>query len=580
MEVKIIQFPLHNENYYKNNVWDLTKHPNNEIATFYSKRPLKYRTLNFSIIKYKRKRREAKRFFAAVFEGILDIKYTNKTFYSYWGIPVLANKIKEKSFLYVDVAKLKEIYLDIIKEQKLNARAFQCIQTFYDCLYDLNDIRIGFERDIWHLDTLNISEERINKTSNIKTFDFRGIINHYSREYAKAWIKYLLGNTEYTISVISNYLLKFKLFVNNFPDKDPFKITTSDVDDLVTKWHKENKTSEYIYRALFNSNGFYKYFSAHNMKDCISPIEDKHFGDIDYNTDTSVVSDFIIIQLFKNLDILNLPDRIMFLINYCTGMRASDVCQIRSSNCLYYDGTDDGYFINYHCQKMNKPQMNLIPKSLYMMIDDYKKTIINYSQYLFPSPTNKNNPMPTDTYSARINKWVKTCNICNEDGTPYVFQSHSFRRTLATDLYQNYNVDLHIIQLSVLHHQQIEMSLVYIKRSNDYKKELHDKYINNCGITSTLNGINDTETLKKKALGNGYCCYPTKVGCCPYSDICLKCEYFRTSKAFLDIHKKHLENINKEIEIFQKQNLIQNLATSLETKQILEKIIDSLETLE
>lgn len=79
---------------------------------------------------------------------------------------------------------------------------------------------------------------------------------------------------------------------------------------------------------------------------------------------------------------------------------------------------------------------------------------------------------------------------------------------------------------------------------------------------------------------SGFCGNPTMLSVCPMADSCLTCEYFRTSKEFLDIHKKHLAEVEKNIIFYEEKGFIPNLETAKETKMILLKIIESLEKIE
>ena len=78
-------------------------------------------------------------------------------------------------------------------------------------------------------------------------------------------------------------------------------------------------------------------------------------------------------------------------------------------------------------------------------------------------------------------------------------------------------------------------------------------------------------------LPNGICSYPTILGVCPNADVCLNCEYFRTSKRYLDVHKQHLEKLETQIVTYKSNGWIHNLETALKQKEQLEKIISTLE---
>lgn len=111
---------------------------------------------------------------------------------------------------------------------------------------------------------------------------------------------------------------------------------------------------------------------------------------------------------------------------------------------------------------------------------------------------------------------------------------------------------------------------------------LNDRYVNNSGMNTDLESKGlitpgwMKENLSKQILPNGICSYPTVLGVCPNSDVCLSCEYFRTSKKYLPTHEKQLEELEKQILIYESNGWINNLDTAREQKRQLEEIIKAL----
>lgn len=575
MKNKILNFEeKQGQLYYESDIWDLTNHPNIEISDVFKKKFLKFRSLDFSNIKSDNKKSELKLFFKAVLQRRIRPHYDSKRITHYFGLIQLANAFSEDSFLDVEIDELKKLYSNIIKDMGISQEALTILSNVQTNIYELTDTRTGFDRDIWHLDNYKINAERKNESSPVKIFNFRKITNPTNRDYVKIWAKYLLGCTEFAISTILNKITDITIFLNEFETTNASDITSDDVTILIDDW-KEDKSKELINGILITTMSFYKYWEVREESRMKSPVLQRHLSKTTYIPADNLVSENVILQIFRNLHTLPLQERTMFLINYSAGLRISDVCQIKSKDCLYYDD-NDGHYVTYYCQKMQKPQLNLIPPSLYKMIQEQQKVIGNDSEYLFPSPTNPNKPMRTGVFANRINTWVKQCEIKNDDGTPYKYRSHAYRHTLATDLLQNYNVDMQVIQLAVLQHQEIQMSLTYAQRGDNYNRALHDKYISNYGEFKSMD-FSDADGLQKKALGNGYCNYPERLGTCPYSDVCLNCSHFRTSKQFLDIHKKHLAEVRKNIVLFETNGWLPNLATAKNTEKTLIRIIDTLE---
>ena len=563
------------KDYYESDIWDLTKHPNKEIAELHKKKFLKYRVLNFNTINSSNKKNELKHFFKYVFDKKSGLKYTTEKFINYYYLIPFANRFSENSFLDVDVDIMKELFLAYLSEIDGPKDAIKIITNISLHIYQAVDTRKGFERDVWDMSKMKINSERENKANYVKTLNFLNIHNIGNREKVKLWAKYLIGCTEYSISTIANFIYDVSIFFNDFGDCDASSIKSEDISELIDDWI-DVRSAERIDGILKSVNKFYEYFEVRENSHMKSPVLSIHFQNFSYTPADNLVSENVILQLFRNMHTLPLQERCMLLINYSAGLRVSDICQIKTNDCLYSDN-DGGFYINYFCQKMQKPQMNLIPPSLYKMIQE-QQSAVGDSVYLFPSSIKESSPISRGSYSKRINTWIEKSEIKNDDGTPYRYRSHAFRHSLATDLLQNYNVDLQVIQLAVLGHKEIQMTLTYAQRSDEFNKSLHDKYIGNYGEFQQMD-FEGVDGLHKKALGNGYCGYPSKLGTCPYSDACLHCEFFRTSKQFLDIHKRHLEEVQKNIVLFETNNWIHNLATAKETEKILLTIIEKLESL-
>lgn len=443
---------------------------------------------------------------------------------------------------------------------------------------EFRDIRKGLDRDIWKISELHISEERINKSASLNSINFYNIKSSHNRDLVKMWFKYLLGNTEFSVSYLHNTLSRITGFCNYIKDtplEDINRISVLKYLDTL----RSKKALTYN-RIVSGISDFYKYLTIKETYKNETPVlktdfkirEDEHY----FNS----VSEYVVLQIFKHLHELPFELMLMYLINYSTGLRASDLCQLQT-DCLIK--SEKCYFIRFHIQKMQKDHAVPISEALGELIEKriQKLSKLEYDEkYLFTKEPNT--PMLSAYYRRTMKKWCKKWNIKNEDGTLYNFLPHSYRHTIASNLSQEYDVDLEIIQLVILGHANPSMSLCYIDEADEYKKMLNDRYVNNSGMNIELEskGLITPGWIKgnlsKQILPNGICSYPTVLGVCPNSDVCLSCEYFRTSKKYLSVYEKQLEELEKQILIYESNGWINNLDTAREQKKQLEQIIDSL----
>lgn len=572
---KIINFNEENLNsYYRGDFWGLTIHPNEYIARFYEDKITKYQSLDFYRVKSETKKKELKMYFRALFDGKISIKYNAKHITSYFYLIDLANSFSDNSFLDVDVDFLKSKFMEVIEKTSAPKNSCSIINNFYIELLELSDTREGFNRDLWHLDKLKINKERINEANPYRTLNFRNIVNETNRDYVKLWGRYLIGCTEFAISTVANHIFNVTAFLNEFEDTDASDISADDVDTLIDDW-REIRSNKNINKILHSVNLFYKYFEVREESRLKTPVKDKHFIKEDYIPLDNLVDGYVLQQIALNLKYLQPQEKVMFLINLRHGLRISDLCNIKSTDCVYKDSSGN-YHLKYSCQKMQKEQDDLICEALYERIKEQQEKVKDKSIWLFPSPTTYSRPMRTGTFSKRINRWLRDCNIKNSDGTDFIYRSHAFRHTVATMLYQDYNLPLYMIQSCMLHHKEQQMSLTYVQRDTEFRKKQHDLYISKTGTKESLNYLSSYD-LTKRALSNGFCGNPAILSVCPVADSCLTCEYFRTNEEFLDIHKKHLEEVEKNIKFYEEKGYLPNLETAKETKKALENIINALE---
>ena len=479
-------------------------------------------------------------------------------------------------FLEIPDTELKEKFLNFSMEKNYGKDRSKMIISCKEALIEMYDTRTGFDRDLWDSKILSLAEERLNKTSSAnKSLHFRKITNKSNRELTKMFIRHLLGNTEMAYGTIYHAFYLMVIFCEFFKDKNLLELTKEDIERYIDS-RKELQSSAFN-KSILTVYKFYEYMRIKEKFNADNPVSINMYKKRKDKKIYSSVSEYVILQIFQNLHTAPFYLQLMWLINYCTGMRSSDVCQLRT-DCLFEDGKNGYYIKPYTCQKMQKPIMNLIPKALFELIQEQIKIInqLDYDEiYLFPSPEMKNMPFQTQTFRRAFKRLCKKWEIKNDDGTPYIYRSHSYRHTIATDLHQNYDVPIVTIQKAVLWHDEIQMSLHYIERPEEFVRLEEDKYISKCGEVELTTYMK--ETLKDHVMANGVCGRASKLGICPHMDACLSCEHFLTSKRFLPVHRKQLLAIKAKMPIFEANGWTDNIETAKKQIQQLEAIIQKLE---
>lgn len=569
------------KDFFKQDVLNFRNFPIEEIAEFFKKPGKRHFEIDVSIIKSDIKRKEFKDYLYLIFTKSSPFGYKAMNMNYVYYLPEYINSSSWNSVLEIDEEIEPEKCIQYFRSiNKNNDHVFNGLMPRMKyVLYDFYDTRDVFDRDIWKIEDLCLADYRKNKSKSVNTFNFLRIKNLQNRELCKNWFSYLIGETEMAISTMNNfltYLYQFNNLANNISFLQISRDDFLKIIEIIKKSWSVNKYNKFI-DCIFS---FYQYLAVEEIMKEQSPAlaidkiptkRQHHFNP---------VSEYVILQIFNHL--YELPNNflLMYLINYSTGMRISDICQLKV-DCLIK--SEKCYFIKFNVQKMVKGHGVPISTALGELIEKRIKDIIELDyeeEYLFYSK--ENNPIKTDTFRKNMKKWCKKWGIKNEDGTDYNYVTHAYRHQIASDLVNNYGVPLSIVQLVVLGHANIQMSLSYVDTPEEMQKMINDEYVDRSGMNSPIiqgNNISPswtTSNISKQVLPNGLCCYPSVLGHCPNADICLNCEYFRTSKKFLSVHEQQLEKLKKELVIYESNNYIHNIETTKQTIKSLEKIIETL----
>ncbi len=266
------------------------------------------------------------------------------------------------------------------------------------------------------------------------------------------------------------------------------------------------------------------------------------------------------------------------IILQSTGMRIGDLLKLRI-DCIK-PHLISGYTIEWtqHKGRKNKAPMPVrsecvaaieklieITKPLRSEAIERDKDNLLIYRYLKGSQYGENNgKVATPTYGA-FSYWfetfIKRNNIKDANGEYYTLTSHQFRRTLGTDMLSK-GTNLNVIQ-EVLGHSDPSVTKRFYA---DVKDTERAEVFKNVGIIGNINQIqssafdNPSEFEWFKAnkdkcvagLCDGYCTKPVTDGnICPRllkRQKCYTCSRYITTPEYLEAHKKHLANLEKQLE--------------------------------
>lgn len=551
--------------FFRGSRWDFKKYPKEEVAKYFSRKHVT--VMDLSSIEGTQLYYDIRDFLVCVMTNGEPYTYKSKAFPSLFYLVEFMQMYGYENFACIDdVKKANEEWIHFWSETKKRVYVHdycKVISNIVFYLQEFRDKRVGLDRDLWRVKDLHINPERINQAAEQVSLNFYTIENVPNREIIKTWFKYLLSGTELAYGTISSCLTQCRHFSNFLGSKSLLDVTNDDIQDYKKSHSLSANSNNRLVGYLFQ---MYTYLTAKEIYKNTLPITKLDFVKEEYNHVYKSVPELTILEVFKHLHKLSETYRLIYLVNLFTGIRISDICQLKR-DCLFHN--ELGYFLFHSVQKMQNSGGIPIAKELYDLLQERIKNLPDGCEYIFYSPTNNMRPITSSSYVKYMKQKIKEWGIKLPDGTDYEFGTHAYRHTIATQLYKM-GMPSSLIQLGILHHKEINMSRCYIDNTAEMQLEsLTEKGINSKSENTPL--VMDGNT----ALSNGYCNMPLAVSC-PNASACLNCEYFRTSVEFLDVHEKHLEALEEKLVYYKSNGYTTNEAFAEKEKAQLVNIIAKL----
>ncbi|MCB2289649.1 site-specific integrase [Clostridium sp. CS001] len=260
------------------------------------------------------------------------------------------------------------------------------------------------------------------------------------------------------------------------------------------------------------------------------------------------------------------------IILQSTGMRIGDMLKL-TTDCIK-PHLISGYTLTWYDHKNRKERQPMpIPNECAIAVGKLiehtkelrEQTDNKIKDYLFLHQVDKGHvigvTIPTQmTFKNWLNDFIKNNDIRDANGELYKLTAHQFRRTLATDMLSK-GTDITVIR-DVLGHSSSETT----KQSYaDVKDKERAEVFKNIGIIGNINKIDEmiiqdkqefqwfNENKDKGArMEDGYCTKPCSDGqICDRllkRQKCYTCGRYVTTPEYLQAHKSHLEELEKQLE--------------------------------
>lgn len=474
-----------------------------------------------------------------------------------------------------------------------------------------------FDYDVWDVKVLGLKPT----TDGSYSLTFTGIDPYWLKVAVKKWIWHESAKSKTSTIIDKTYSLRiFSKFLKSegYFDLLPQSINRNLFVSYLIYLSRQGYNSATKNHAITHFKQF--------MEDCArwgwaNVNKEQIVYKEDYPKQSEVIPRYIPEEVLKqvedNLNALHSSVVCIYNILRDTGMRISEICNL-PYDCVEQDVTG-GYWIKKIYQPKMDKEIPPIPISR-----ELASLVINQQQYIRENLGNNWNYLFCDTENSSsfshyfsdcsraslkpisyfkpvfrkldprtlrgyLHRFAEERNIRDASGKIFPLgKVHQLRHTHGTELI-NAGVPQHIIQQR-LGHKSPDMTSRYAHIHDRTMKAEMEKFwdgkvVNNKGeVVVPENPDLDTaemqwvkKNMKAQTLPDGFCGLPVTKTCPAQDDPCSNCSFFRTTRQYLETHKKRLEETEKLIENARKNGWERQVEKNLPIAENLRKIIRGLE---
>ena len=345
---------------------------------------------------------------------------------------------------------------------------------------------IHWQTNVWYLERIHIARERINESNPAGCLIFEDVKNRENRELLKRYMKYLIAVSDLSVSNIrdkSMYLRNYLKFL------DGEKLTVGAVVREIFEVYINQILEKELEPKSFNTEllavtQFYNFLLVRGEVSCMPYRPNDYIQkSFEIHHDRSVEAD-VSEEIISKLRYFPEHLRLMYLHLWGIGLRASEVCTLKG-DAYEWDGRDA--WIKVWQTKMRKYKRVPIPEMLYRLMKVYiKKYDIGADDYLFP-----NSKGGAFRYGTLRSQMLRYCEENQIHGGEYIFRSHDYRHSVATEFYDN-GVPLSSVR-DYHGHTYDEMTLQYVDHMPERVEKAADAVFRNpennlaAGLLKTMN---------------------------------------------------------------------------------------------
>lgn len=440
--------------------------------------------------------------------------------------------------------------------------------------------------DVWNIEETNELSQHYGRSFR---FDFSYFASDEIKDIVKdyIWQNYRVGNKQLNslYRELNSFLVRFNYFLVMRKIISLKELTNTDIENFIsylrtTISEKTGKAfSQSMQRSCLNAvKSLIRWCQLHRPVDVpqVEIFTGSEYRGVNHKLRIDFISDEVVAQINEALKTEeNLYLKYGIIILQSTGMRIGDLLNLRI-DCIHPHPIS-GYTIQwfqYKGQKNKAPMpvrsecVQAVDKLIELTKDlrseceekDKDKDVLMIHRPTVGKCANIVK-IPTDgCFMYWLNDFIKRNDIMDVNGEYYNLTSHQFRRTLGTDMLSK-GTNINVIQ-QVLGHTDPSVTKRFYA---DVKDKERAEVFKGVGIIGNVNQINASafdsitefewfKANKEKGacMCDGYCTKPVVDGqICDRllkRQKCYTCSRYITTPEYLEAHKQHLANLEKQLE--------------------------------
>ena len=367
----------------------------------------------------------------------------------------IQKQITDIQVLELEQESLFQSYLEQNIEKEQRRKRLRTIVEIARKVNFMQTDEIRWDAAVWYLDRFHIAKERRNQSDNIERISFQEVLHPKNRWLLQEYMKYEIGIGELALSTVYERFRTIRNFLQEISEQqiDVAKCDASLIDTYLKKIQNGAMGAKTFNTNVTAIQFFMKFLEVKGYIKKV-PFYASYYWEkqIPVHHNRSVEED-VYMEIIQNLSQFPEHLRMMFLHLWCVGLRISEVCTLKGD--AYYTQNGDCWMKVYQVKMKNYKRVP-IPVTLYRLMQVYlKKHPTENEAYIFQN--RKGGAFSKSTFMEQMKKYCIQIGIQNGE---YIFKSHDYRHTVATNFYEH-GVSIQSIR-DYLGHTFEEMTMQYI----------------------------------------------------------------------------------------------------------------------